>query len=103
MNGFFAYWLTPGGKNLLPATGLCHFLRRFDRTGRICMGWQLIAMGMGVRSMSWGKGRFRDCLMLLVRQGIIHGVMTGVFQVTFTVLAWPGFHYGFFLPIIFWR
>jgi hypothetical protein len=67
------------------------------------MGWQLIAMGMGVRSMSWREGRFRDCLMLLVRQRIFQGVMTGVFQMTFTIFAGPGFYCGFFLPILFLR
>ena len=63
---------------------------------------QLIAMGIGVRSMSWRKGRFRDGLTLLVRQGIFRRVMAGIFQVTFTVLARSGF-YGFFPNILFRR
>jgi len=61
------------------------------------MGRQLVTMGMGMRGMAWRKRRLRDGLMLLVRQGIIHGVMAGIFQMTFTVLAGPGLHYSFFL------
>ena len=60
------------------------------------MGRQLVTMGIGVGSMSWRKGRFRDGLMLLVRQRIFQGVMTGVFQVSFTIHARPGFHCVFF-------
>jgi hypothetical protein len=47
-------------------------------------------MWMGVRGMTGGKGWFRDGLMLLMRQGIIYGMMAGIFQMTFTVHAWPG-------------
>lgn len=61
------------------------------------MGRQLVTMGMGMRSMAWRKRRFRDGLMLLMRQRIIHGMMAGVFQMTFTVFAGPGFYYRFFL------
>lgn len=65
------------------------------------MGWQLVTMRIGVGGMSWRKGRFWDCLMLLVRQGIFQGVMTGVMQVPITIHARPGFH-GFFLIGLFW-
>jgi hypothetical protein len=61
------------------------------------MGRQLVTMGMGVRCMSWRKRWFRDSFMLLMRQEIIHGVVAGVFEMTFTVLAGPGFYYHFFL------
>ena len=67
------------------------------------MGRQLIAMGMGVRGMTWGEGRFRDGLMLRVRQGIFQGMVAGIFQMTFTVLARPGFHCSFFPTLLFWR
>ena len=66
------------------------------------MGRQLVAMGMGMRSMSWRKGGFRNGLMLPVRQGIFRWVMTGVFQVPVTIHARPGFHF-FFPDILFWR
>jgi hypothetical protein len=61
------------------------------------MGRQIVTMGMGVRSMTWRERRFRDRFMLLMRQGITHGMVTGIFQMTFTVLAGPGFYYRFFL------
>lgn len=92
----------PSRENLLPGTALCHFFRGLDRTGRICMGWQFVTMGIGVGGMSWRKGRFRDCLMLLVRQGIFHGMMTGVIEVSITIHARPGFH-CFFPHVLFWR
>jgi len=61
------------------------------------MGRQLVTMEMGMRGMAWREGRFRDGLMLLVRQGVIHGMVADVFQMAFTVLAGPGLYYGFFL------
>jgi hypothetical protein len=64
---------------------------------------QLIAMGMGMGRMSWGENRFRKSLMLPVGQGIFRGVMAGIIQVTFTVLAWPGFYSRLFLPALFRR
>jgi hypothetical protein len=66
------------------------------------MGWQLVTMRIGVGGMSWRTGRFRDCLMLLVRQGIFQGVMTGIIPVPVTIHARPGFH-GFFLNVLFWN
>ena len=67
------------------------------------MGRQLVATGMGVGGMAWGEGRFRDGLMLHVRQGIFQGMMAGIFKMTFTVFARPGFHCGFFPTHLFWR
>jgi len=67
------------------------------------MGRQFVTMGMGMGCMTQGKGWFRDGLMFFMRQGIFHGVMTGIFQMTFAVLAWPGFYGGFFLTGLFWR
>ena len=89
--------------NLLQGPGLCHFFRGFNRSGRIGVGRQLVTMGVRVRSMPERKGWFRNGLMLPVRQGIFRGVMTGIFQVTFTILARPGFHGGFFLTFLSWR
>ncbi len=65
------------------------------------MGRQLVTMGMGVGGMAQGEGWFRESLMFFMRQGIIRRVMAGIFQVTFTVLAGPGFHSGFFLTLLF--
>jgi len=67
------------------------------------VGRQLLAMRMGVGGMALGKGGFRNGLMLAVWQGIFRGVMTGIFQMTFTVFARPGFHNTFFLTALFWR
>lgn len=67
------------------------------------MSRQLVAMGMGVRSMSWREGWFRNGLMLRVRQRIFLGVVAGIFQMTFAILARPGFYGGFFLTLLFWR
>jgi hypothetical protein len=91
----------PCGSKLFPGTGLCHFFRGFNRSGRICMGRQLVTMGMGVGGMAEGEGWFRDGLMFFMREGIFRRVMTGIFQVTFTVLAGPGFHSSFFLTVLF--
>ena len=63
---------------------------------------QLVTMGIGVRGMSWGKGRFRDCLMLLMRQGVFCRVVAGIFQVTFTVHTRACFH-CYFPNILFRR
>jgi hypothetical protein len=84
-------------KDLLPGPGLCNFFRGFNGPGWICMGRQFVTMGMRVRCMSRRKRRFRDSFMLLMRQEIIHGMVAGVFQMTFTVLAGPGFYNHFFL------
>jgi hypothetical protein len=67
------------------------------------MGWQLITMGFRMGGMSWRKGRFRDFLVLPVRQWIFYEMMAGIFQVTFTILARPGFHGDFFRIVPFWR
>lgn len=61
------------------------------------MGRQIIAMRVGVWSMTGRKGRFRDGLMLLMRQGTIDGMMAGIFQMTFTVHAGSGLQHCFFL------
>jgi hypothetical protein len=58
-------------RNLLPGAGPCHFFGGFNRPGWICVGRQLIAMGMGVRGMPRGEGRFLQGLVLPVRQGIL--------------------------------
>ena len=65
------------------------------------MGWQLVTMGICVGCVSWRQGRFRDSLMLLVRQRVFHGMMTGVSQVSVTIHTWPGFH-CFFFNVLFW-
>lgn len=51
------------------------------------MGWQLIAMGMGMGIMPGRKGRF--CLRMVGRVGmrVIHGVVQVIILVTFPVLA----------------
>jgi hypothetical protein len=67
------------------------------------MGRQLVPMGMRVGSMAGRKGRLRNGLMLSVRQRIFHGMVTGVFQMAFTVLARPGFDRSFFRTLFFWR
>jgi hypothetical protein len=61
------------------------------------VGRQLVTMGVGVGGMPRRECRFGDRFVLFMRQGIIHGVMAGVFQMAFTVLAGPGFYCHFFL------
>jgi hypothetical protein len=83
-------------KNLLPGTGPCHFFRGFYRSGRICVGRQFITVGTRVRRMPRGQGRFLQGLVLPVRQGVLHGMMAGIFKVTFPVRARSGFCRGLF-------
>jgi hypothetical protein len=55
------------------------------------MRWQFITMKMGMGCVLWGKGGFFNGFMRGMRQGMSIRMMPGIFQVTFPVLAGPGF------------
>jgi len=55
------------------------------------MRGQLIAMRMGMGCVLWQESGLFYGFMRGMREGMIHGMMTGIFQLTIPVFAGPCF------------
>jgi len=73
------------GESDLP--GLRQLLGGLDRTGGIGMGRQFIPVGMGMGIVPGCKCRFLDRMVRRVGQRVGHGMVPGILQLTFPVLA----------------
>ena len=74
-------------KRLLLCPGPGDLLCRLDGAWLVCMGGQLITMGMGMRRvLFWEHGLFYR-LMLRVREWSGDGVMPGIFELAIAILA----------------
>ncbi len=67
------------------------------------MGWQFIAMGMGMGGVLSREHRVWGTFMLRMRQRMYCGMVLCVFQMAFPVHAWPGFYRSFYPTCPLWR
>jgi len=88
-------------KRLLLCPGPGDLLCRLDGAWLVCMGGQLITMGMGMRRvLFWEHGLFYR-LMLRVREWSGDGVMPGIFELAIAILARACFFQSGCIPLVF--